>query len=66
MSLHSPPGAWNSAKEGLLHAGLHVHECLMLLTYNVGYGEWNDGLRYEKLRIAVADSINGSSEGVET
>lgn len=29
----------------------------MLMAYNVGYGEWKDGSRYEQIKVAVHDSV---------
>ena len=43
-------GAWGSCKEAIQKCGLGVHQFLMLMAYNVNYGEWKDGCRYEQIQ----------------
>ena len=56
-------GAWNSAKEAISFAGLSVHQFLMLMAYNVGYGEWGDSSRLEQIKISVRDAVLAMSFG---
>ena len=50
-------GAWRSCLGALSGAGLMTHAFIMLMTYNVGFGEWKDGTRYEQVKTSVQDTI---------
>ena len=50
-------GAWRSCLGALSGAGMVTHAFIMPVTYNVGFGEWKDGTRYEQVKISVQDIV---------
>ena len=56
MDFDPSHGAWRSTITSINHSGLGTHLYLMLMAYNIGYGEWKDGTRFEQIKQSVKDT----------
>lgn len=56
-------GAWRSCIGAVNEAQLGTHSFLCLMAYNVGYGEWKDGTRFEQVRTSIQETVQGCSAG---
>ena len=54
-------GSHHSSLHGMDRANLRVHSFSQVFSYNVGLGEWKDGVRREQIRTSVADTLASSS-----
>lgn len=58
-------GAWRACLNALADCGLAIHNMLMVMAYNVGFGEWKDGSRWEQIRTSVIDTATTGTPEVD-
>ena len=49
-------GAWRSCINAMTESGMSTVSFLALMCFNIGYGEWKDGTRWEQIRQSVIDT----------